>query len=329
MRSLPSFACLALVLSFSCASRADEQRDPAAAAFLFKEGRKAFETKDFAAACPKFAESFRLDPAPGTLLNLAACEEARGQTASAWQHYQQAAERLPTGDDRIPIAKSLATALEAKLPRLALSLSPSVPAGTHVSRDGVELGAASLGGAFPVNPGSHTIVVTADGFEPRGFDVTIEAGETKSVALDVGPKKAAVVAPVATAPTSGPRRATSPDEAPPPAAFSRRAIGFAAGVVGVVGLVTAGVTGGLLLSKRSTVRSECDAAKACSASGTAAADTGKTLVPINTAAWIVGFVGIGAGAYLVLSGDRGAGPKTVVAAAPDAHGGSIVAAGRF
>ena len=53
--------------------------EKAVATALFKEARELMDRGEIAAACDKFAESQRLEPAGGTLLNLAVCNEKRGR----------------------------------------------------------------------------------------------------------------------------------------------------------------------------------------------------------------------------------------------------------
>src|SRR5687768_5789067 len=73
-------------------------RDPAAAEALYRAGRDAAKKGDWEKACAQFAESQRLDPAPGTLLNLADCEERRGLIASAWTHYTEVEHQFKAHD---------------------------------------------------------------------------------------------------------------------------------------------------------------------------------------------------------------------------------------
>src|SRR5690349_9072722 len=79
-------ASLAASAIFAAAAPAIADESTARAAALFKEGREAMVHGNAATACPKFAESQRLDPAAGTLRNLALCEEAIGELAKAVVH---------------------------------------------------------------------------------------------------------------------------------------------------------------------------------------------------------------------------------------------------
>src|SRR6186713_2867899 len=98
--------------------------DKVAAESLFADGRRLLAQGKFAEACPKFAESQRLDPAIGTLLNLADCYEKVGRTASAWAAFREAAALSHHGGDakREAVAKERAAALEAQLSTLAIAV---------------------------------------------------------------------------------------------------------------------------------------------------------------------------------------------------------------
>src|SRR5450755_3617279 len=99
MRLCTTLTVFALSMSAwgSSTARADAH-DPAAAEALFRDGRAAAQRGDWETACPKLRESQRLDPAAGTLLNLADCEEHRGKVATAWQLFRQVVDSLPAND---------------------------------------------------------------------------------------------------------------------------------------------------------------------------------------------------------------------------------------
>ena len=80
MRVLGVIALLALV-TLARPAVAQSTSDKAAAQAQFDEARKLLKMGDTAAACDKLAESQRLEPAVGTLLNLATCYEKLGRTA--------------------------------------------------------------------------------------------------------------------------------------------------------------------------------------------------------------------------------------------------------
>ncbi len=180
MRACP-FADLVAVAALICAGApapaAAQSADSAASETLFRDGKRLLDQRDFAHACPKLAESFRLEPATGTLLALARCHEGEGKIASAWAEYADAAARARREGrpDREQAAQQWAASLEPKLSTLTISV-PEVVAktvGLEVKRDGISVGVAAWGTAVPVDPGDHVIEVTATGKKPWTMSITI------------------------------------------------------------------------------------------------------------------------------------------------------------
>ena len=136
---------------------------------LFQEGKQLLERGEAHAACPKLAESLRLDRATGTLLALAMCHEVEGRLASAWGEYLEVVARAKTDGrpDREEAARQWAHKLEARLSTLSIAIPAAVAEipGLRVQRDGVSVEAPSWSTAVPVDPGPHVVTAAAPGRE--------------------------------------------------------------------------------------------------------------------------------------------------------------------
>jgi hypothetical protein len=91
-------------------------RDPARAEAAFAEARAAMNANNLPRARDLFVESYRLDPAIGTVLNLATVEEKLGDRENAIRHYQMAYDdSMKAGRyDRAQVAKARIDALKSQ-----------------------------------------------------------------------------------------------------------------------------------------------------------------------------------------------------------------------
>jgi len=161
--------CAALVcasLAFLVPRAAHANSEAALAETLYRTARELMAAGKHAEACPKFAESYRLDPATGTLLNLAACHEAQGKFASAWVEFTDAAAAAKRDGraDRVEYAEQHVKDLEPKLSYLTVTTAPGVdPASLQITLDGAAVGVAALGVRAPLDPGQHVVTAKATG----------------------------------------------------------------------------------------------------------------------------------------------------------------------
>jgi len=267
-------------------------RDPAAAETLFRAARGAVDKGDYAAACPKFEESNRLDPEVGTVFNLADCDEHLGKVATAWQLFKEVAQRLPQGDERVAIASSRAAALEKKLPRVVLRATSPLPPGSSVLRDGVELGTASFDLPLPIDPGDHVIVVKSPGRSDWQQTLNATLGQTAELALEPGNR-------LPEGQTSGMGASGLPG-GESEGGSHRRTTGFVLLAVGGAGIATSLITGAVALSAKHTVDESCKD-KLCSPDGLDAADRGSKAATVSTVAFTVGVLGAAIGTYLLVT----------------------------
>ncbi len=289
----------------------------ASAQALFEEGKKLAAQESFAAACPKFAESQRLDPAAGTLLHLGNCYEKIGKTASAWATFLDAAAaaRQQNRGEWEKLARDRAAELEPKLSRLAVRVADR-PAGFVVKRDDVVLSEASLGTPLPVDPGPHRVLATAPDRKPRELDVVVKPGghraEIVIPALELAPK-------AASGPLDRGARGGS----------STRTIGYAVAGVGVVGLGVGTVTGLLAIGKNSDARRLCPTERCASQEGIDANASARSFGTVSTIGFVAGGVALAAGAVLIFTGGSSKDSALRVAPVVGAEGGSLVMGGAF
>jgi hypothetical protein len=168
---------LALTCGLTCATLAvagtasaqSGDTDRQIAQQLFDDGRVLLEAKRYAEACTKFAESQRLDPGGGTLLNLAVCHELEGKTATAWSEFRDALGQAVKDErkDREEIARKHIDDLAPRLMRIVVHVPEPVAArDPEINLDKSRLPPTAWNTPIPVDPGEHRISVSAPGAEP-------------------------------------------------------------------------------------------------------------------------------------------------------------------
>jgi len=287
-------AAVALFALATIPSRASAQgsdaRTGALAQVLFDEAVALMAAGHFDEACPKLAESQRLDPAGGTLLNLASCLENQGQLASAYATYADAlgAAVRDGRKDREALVRERLAAIQPRIPRLELRVADAAP-GLEIKLDGTKLGATSWRSALPMDAGSHTLEASAPGRATwtRSFVVT---ADSPHVAVDVPALAELPAAPTPPAPAPPPLGA-------PPGGEERRGSALATGLwIGGGAAAAAGlVVGAVALASKGVSDDHCPTPTTCDAEGVRAMSTARTL------AWTSN-VAIGVGALAAIGG---------------------------
>ena len=177
---------------------------PPAAEALFRDGRRLMAEGKISEACAQFAASYALEPASGTLLNLALCHEKEGKTATAWGEYRAAASLASEQDrkDRTAAAEARIAALEQKLARVTVIAPKDVP-DLKVTDDDGGPATLSLGTAVPIDPGVHHLRVSAPGYRVWLTTVEIAAGEQRTVEIANIEREPAPSPPPIAAPSPG------------------------------------------------------------------------------------------------------------------------------
>ncbi len=242
-RSLVASVTFALGILHAGNLRAEvSNQEKALASRLYDEASKLMAADQAATACPKYAESQRLDPQLGTLLHLGECYAKLGKTASAWTTFKEAADvAAQRGDPRTPKIRERLANLERALSNLLIEVADSEPDTLELRQDGALVGRAGWGTPIPADPGEHKITASAPGAKPRAVSVTVaDGGHTVTVrlpAIEYLPAPSRETGPAATpSPATQHGAAVSETDSRPWFTKHRKLVAGVLGGVGVAGL---------------------------------------------------------------------------------------------
>lgn len=305
-------------------SASAQTTDAALAESLFQEGKRLMDAGKLEEACPKLAESHKLDPAGGTVLAAAMCFEKAGRVASAWAAFTDAlaiANRDKRAD-RAKFATEQLGALELRLPRVTVDVPLAVRAlpNLNLAIDGRALPSAAWDGRTPVDPGAHVLTARADGYDVAETRFSVAQGELKKVTAPTPPRAAAVPS---APPVAGSASAiVAPAAPPPPETPAPRSThptlvpGLVVGGVGLVALAVGAGFGASALSKTKDANDRCPRSRCADQSAVSLNDTAGSHATLATVFVPVGAVATALGVFLVArtapgTTARGSGPRVL------------------
>lgn len=312
--------------------------DKVAAEALFEQGRTLVAQGKYAEACPRFADSQRLDPSSGTLLNLANCYEKLGRTATAWATYREAASEASAAgrSDYLGIAQRHADGLAPKLAKLTATVAQPVQ-GLVVHRDGVEMARAEWGVPIPVDSGSHTVEAEAPGYKTWSTNIDVpQDGALVTVAVPPlealpaqaapapAPTNAAPVAPPAPAPEAP--MSPAPESASGSAGSGQRLAGIVIAGVGLAGLAASGVFAIVAKNAYNDSLPNCEPGNPgeCSSTGVSQRNGARTDGNIASVAFGVGAAALVGGAVVWLTAPRSSSTGAASVVVAPTLGGAVV-----
>jgi hypothetical protein len=296
------FACL---LGAGVARAAPPAPDAARADALFREGLRLFESGQTAKACARFEESYQIDPALGTLQNMALCHERDGKLVRAYDEFTQLSAKAQQAgkSQRADVAHEHLAALDSKVARLTLGFVEDVRV-VAVEVDGA---ARDWHAPIPLDAGHHVITAHADGRPDVRFEYDAPgSGGTQTVPVSF-PLPAPPPGSTAVVPSREPAPA-APAQAGPP-----RAAVFGLAGVGAAGIVVGSVFGVLTLTQKADGDSHCSGSY-CDATGLSSQDAAHTSATVSTVAFAVGLAALAVDAVLLLTWPRPHPPARVGAA---------------
>ncbi|MBX3207051.1 MAG: hypothetical protein KF764_18535 [Labilithrix sp.] len=297
-------ATLLLAATTSTALAAEPSpADIAQARDLGQQAKAAFDAGDFAESEKLWTGAANLYPAAPTItLGLARTQAKLGKLVLAQESYNKIIREQSQNTSAPPAFKDALEAARAEVSLVSSRIASVVivvegAPNPTVTLDGQPVSSAGLGLKRPVDPGSHVVRAEATGYKvaETSFQVAESGSAEARLTLDKAPEPAGAAAP---APVSAP-----PESAPEKS--SNKTLAIAALGVGGAGLVFGSITGVLALGKHGELADRCPDGK-CPPDARGDVDGYETMGTLSTIGFIVGGVGIAAGAVLWFTAPKAA-----------------------
>jgi hypothetical protein len=270
MRPLHLFStalCLAISIPSVAAAAPKDKGD---ARTLAAEGRKALKEKRWADALAALKKADRMEPSPALEVDVAHAQIGAGKLVEA----QKTLAAVAGGTDKRAreAAKKLLASLDGKVPTVRVKVKGAPSDKVTVQVDGIEV----EGTEIAVNPGTHTVRATADGFTTAEQEITLDEGGRGDVTLKISSKHGAG--------EDGDKDKDKDSDKKP---GGSRVPGAVLTALGGAGLVAGGIFGGLAFGAANSAKAQCTG-NACPASAAGDISTSKTYGNVSTGAFIAG-----------------------------------------
>lgn len=287
-------------------SATDEARE------LAKQGWAALDAQNYKEALDKVIQAEALYHAPIHLLVMGSAQVGLGKLAEALSTFERlAAEPLPTTaptafKDAQETGKKKMKELLSRVPSLLVAVENS-DAAPSVTVDGKKMDFSS-GVAVRIDPGDHTIEVSAEGYETSKTTVKLpEKGGVVRVPVvlskprGAGSASASASSSPSAAPSAVPSATTTAQQS-----STRVPAYIALGVAGAT-IIVGSVTGGMSLAATGDLKTRCPN-NTCAPADQPAIDSANVLANTSTAMFVIGGVAAAAGIVL-LAVDVGSRPS--------------------
>jgi hypothetical protein len=291
-RSLLFALPLVVATALSMESAAHAQGDPGRADALYREAVELFKGGNVKGACAKLDESFGLDPKTQTLFSLAKCRQREGRVATAWLQFTELVKRGEREGDAAKLAeyKTKVAELDRLVPRATLRLE-SHPEVTEVRLDGKPVPRSQWAAPVPIDPGEHVFQFSGTGKADAEKRINVREGEAISVEFDPLRDAAAGGGPPGEGGAGG--SVSTKDGSSP-------TLGYILGGVGIAAIGVGTITGIVAINDKSTADDRFERRDPAFKDSD---DAASTMALVSTISWVVGIIGVGAGAYLILTHD--------------------------